>query len=56
VASGTAANCLALASLVPPHGSVICHAQAHIETDEGGAPPFFTHGAKLVLAGGETPS
>lgn len=53
VASGTAANCLALASLVPPHGSVICHAQAHIETDEGGAPAFFTHGAKLVLAGGE---
>ena len=53
VATGTAANCLALATLVPPHGSVICHREAHIETDEGGAPGFYTHGAKLILAEGE---
>ena len=52
VASGTAANCLALASMVPPHGAVICHRDAHIEQDEGGAPGFFTHGAKLILAEG----
>ena len=52
VASGTAANCLALGSMVPPHGAAICHAQAHIEQDEGGAPGFFTHGAKLILAEG----
>lgn len=52
VATGTAANCLALASMVPPHGSVLCHRNAHIETDEGGAPGFFTHGAKLVLIEG----
>lgn len=52
-ASGTAANCLALATLCAPHGGVVCHAEAHIEVDEGGAPGFFLHGAKLMLAGGE---
>lgn len=52
-ATGTAANCLALATLVPPHGGVICHREAHIETDECGAPGFYTHGAKLILAEGE---
>ena len=52
-ATGTAANCLALASMVPPHGGVICHKEAHIETDEGGAPGFYTHGAKLILIDGE---
>ncbi len=53
VATGTAANCLALATLVPPHGGVVCHREAHIETDECGAPGFYTHGAKLLLADGE---
>ena len=53
VATGTAANCLALATLVPPHGGVICHREAHIETDECGAPGFYTHGAKLILTEGE---
>lgn len=53
VASGTAANCLALATMVPPHGAVLCHREAHIESDEGGAPGFYLHGAKLVLAEGE---
>ncbi len=52
VASGTAANCLALAAMVAPHRGIICHRDAHIETDECGAPGFFTHGAKLMLAGG----
>lgn len=52
VSSGTAANCLALATLCPPHGAVVCHRDAHIETDEGGAPGFFLHGAKLLLAEG----
>lgn len=54
VATGTAANCLALASMVPPHGGVICHREAHIEMDEGGAPGFYLHGAKLMLADGES--
>jgi threonine aldolase len=53
VASGTAANCLALAAMAPPHGAVVCHREAHIETSEGGAPGFYTHGAKLILADGE---
>ena len=53
VATGTAANCLALSAMVPPHGGVVCHREAHIEMDEGGAPGFFLHGAKLMLADGE---
>jgi threonine aldolase len=48
VINGTTANSLALATLVPPHGAVLCHAEAHIAVDECGAPEFFTHGAKLV--------
>ena len=53
VATGTAANCIALATMVPPHGGVVCHREAHIEMDEGGAPGFYLHGAKLLLADGE---
>ena len=52
VATGTAANCLGLAAICPPHGSVLCHEMAHIEVDEAGAPGFFTHGAKLTLLPG----
>jgi threonine aldolase len=52
VASGTAANSLALATLCPPWGTVLTHAEAHIERDECGAPEFFTGGAKLSLVGG----
>ena len=53
VPSGTAANCLALAALCPPHGAVLCHREAHVQNDECGAPEFYTHGAKLLLAEGE---
>lgn len=53
VATGTAANCLALATMVEPHGGVICHEESHIEMDECGAPGFYLHGAKLLLAQGE---
>ncbi|MFU7527253.1 threonine aldolase family protein [Qipengyuania sp. ASV99] len=49
VATGTAANCLALATMCQPHGGVVCHEEAHIEVDEGGAPGFYLHGAKLML-------
>ncbi len=48
VATGTAANALALSALVPPYGAVYCHEDAHINTDECGAPELFTAGAKLV--------
>jgi threonine aldolase len=52
VSTGTAANALALAALCPPHGSIICHKDAHIQIDECGAPEFYTHGAKLLLGPG----
>jgi threonine aldolase len=39
--------------MVQPHAGVICHREAHIEIDECGAPGFYTHGAKLLLAEGE---
>ncbi len=52
VTSGTAANALALSALCPPHGSILCHADAHIQNDECGAPEFYTHGAKLILIEG----
>jgi threonine aldolase len=48
VATGTAANALAIASLCPPWGAVFCHAHAHVAEDECGAPEFYTGGAKLV--------
>ncbi|MEO6368791.1 MAG: low specificity L-threonine aldolase [Steroidobacteraceae bacterium] len=48
VSTGTAANSLALAAMAPPWGSVLCHRQAHIHTDECGAPEFFGSGLKLV--------
>jgi threonine aldolase len=53
IATGTAANSLALAALCPPFGGIVCHREAHINVDECGAPEFFTHGAKLLLAEGE---
>jgi threonine aldolase len=52
IATGSAANALALAALCPPYGAIVCHPEAHIQNDEGGAPEFFTHGAKLLLSGG----
>ena len=52
VSTGTAANCIGLATLCPPFGGIICHRDAHIEVDEAGAPGFYTHGAKLILVDG----
>ncbi|MGI4879847.1 MAG: threonine aldolase family protein [Janthinobacterium lividum] len=52
VSTGTAANALALAAMVPPYGAVACHAEAHIHVDECGAPEFFSGGAKLLLCQG----
>lgn len=50
--NGTAANSMALAHLCRSYQSVVCHSVAHIETDECGAPEFFSSGSKLLLAGG----
>jgi threonine aldolase len=48
VFNGTAANSLALASLCRSYHSVICHELAHVETDECGAPEFFSNGTKIL--------
>lgn len=53
VATGTAANSLSLATLSPPYGAIFAHHEAHIETDECGAPAFFSGGAQLALLPGE---
>jgi threonine aldolase len=53
VFNGTAANSLALASLCRSYHSVICHEMAHVETDECGAPEFFSNGTKVLLVSGE---
>jgi threonine aldolase len=51
VFNGTAANALALAQLCQSFHSIVCHEHAHIQTDECGAPEFFTKGSKLILVG-----
>ncbi|MFV2068353.1 MAG: low specificity L-threonine aldolase [Pirellulales bacterium] len=53
VFNGTAANALSLASLCQSYHSIVCHELAHVETDECGAPEFFSHGSKLLLARGQ---
>ena len=52
VATGTAANALALAALCPPYRGIVCHHDAHIQNDEAGAPEFYSGGAKLLPADG----
>ena len=52
VATGTAANALALSALTPPWGMVYCHREAHIEVDEAAAPEFYSGGGKLHLLDG----
>ncbi len=52
VATGTAANALALAAMCQSYHSVFCHADAHVQTDECGAPEYAARGIKLIpLAG-----
>ena len=46
--SGTASNALALSSFLPSYGNILCHDEAHINKDEGGAPEFFSGGGKLL--------
>jgi threonine aldolase len=52
VFNGTAANSLALSSLCKSYHSIVCHEMAHIETDECGAPEFFSNGTKILLVPG----
>ncbi len=53
VFNGTAANSLSLASLCESFESLLCSELAHIETDECGAPEFFSNGSKVLLVPGE---
>ncbi len=53
VTTGTAANAIALGAMVPPYGTILCHRDAHIETDECGAPEMFTFGARQIPLAGE---
>jgi len=53
VATGTAANAIALAHVSPPWGAVLCHREAHVITDECGAPEFFGGGLRLFGLPGE---
>jgi threonine aldolase len=48
VASGTAANAIALAALCKPFEAVLAHEHAHAATDETGAPGFFGHGLGMI--------
>jgi threonine aldolase len=53
VSTGTAANAIALGAMVPPYGAILCHWDAHIETDECGAPEMFTFGARQIPLAGD---
>ncbi len=48
VATGTAANAIALSVLARPYQGIYCPASAHVNTDECAAPEFFSGGAKLL--------
>lgn len=48
VATGTAANALALATFTPPYGEVFSSAQAHVLRDECGAVELQSAGARLT--------
>ncbi|WP_288940030.1 beta-eliminating lyase-related protein [uncultured Roseovarius sp.] len=51
VATGTAANALALATLAQPWQAIYCTPLAHIHRDECHAPEFYSGGAKLTPVG-----
>lgn len=54
VITGTAANSLALAALCPAWGSVICHEESHVVSDEAAAPVVLGGGIQLLpVAGGQ---
>ncbi|MFC3193763.1 threonine aldolase family protein [Marinicella sediminis] len=53
LATGTAANSIAMTLSCPPYGAILCHEDAHLNRDECGAPEFFTGGAKLIPMPGE---
>ena len=52
VATGGAANGLALSVMTPPYGMILCHEESHVQMDECAGPEFFTGGAKLLPIAG----
>lgn len=48
VPTGTVANSLALALHAQPWTAIFAHPEAHIATDECGAPEFYSNGAKMI--------
>lgn len=52
--TGTAANSLVISTLCKPYQSILCHEYAHVETDECGAPEFFSNGSKVLLVPGQS--
>ncbi len=48
VSSGTAANMLALSTMVQPWDGIVCHHQAHVLLDESTGPSMFTGGASIL--------
>jgi threonine aldolase len=46
--NGSAANAVVLSALCQRHHGILCHAEAHVETDECGGPEFFTGGSKVI--------
>ncbi|MFM8471577.1 MAG: threonine aldolase family protein [Limisphaerales bacterium] len=52
VFNGTAANSLSLAATGESFHSILCHETAHVETDECGAPEFFSNGRKVLTVPG----
>ena len=53
MATGTAANCVGLATLCSPFGGIYAHAEAHIVNDESTAPELFTGGARQFTVMGK---
>jgi len=53
LSTGTTANSIGLAAVTPPWGSVYCQDNAHIYSDEGGAPEFYGNGLRVVPVSGQ---
>ncbi|WP_298257779.1 beta-eliminating lyase-related protein [uncultured Litoreibacter sp.] len=53
VATGTAANALALSTYTNSWDTIYAHSVSHVEEDECGAPNFYSNGAKLTLVEGD---
>src|SRR5580693_5207632 len=52
VFNGTASNALSLSHLARSYQGIVCHEVAHVQSDECGAPEFFSGGAKLITLPG----